>query len=232
MEKKELSTQEIIGKVQDQLNTCGWYDAMRFWWISSEFEKIINTLKEYIREGKRWVPGAGKMFRWMKECPYDKVKVVIVVEDVSAFIEANTGIPLHMDPEKTPEGREIKRKPLPLADELLRGIVEPDAEKSYNFLKWCKQGVLLVPLSPTCRISGAAHYQLWSPLYPRLWETINKKGDIPIVLVKDRAISYEDHFSSSNIRKILYPIWKDKSWHIWVNDILKSQNKTPINWVI
>jgi uracil DNA glycosylase len=230
MEKKELSSQEIIAKIQEQLTPSGWYDAMRFWWISSDFEKIIVTLKEYITEGKRWVPGAAKMFRWMKECPYDKVKVVILVEDVSGFIESNTGIPLHIDAEKTPEGKEIKRKPLAVADDLLKGLNLPEDEKSYDLLKWCKQGVLLVPLSPTCRITGAAHYHLWSSMYPRLWEMINKKGDIPIILIKDKAIAHEDYLASSNIRKIVYPVWKDKTWHIWVNDVLKSQKKSAIKW--
>src|SRR4051812_1212846 len=97
-QKTELSSKEIVQKIQEQLKDSGWHAALRFWWIDSQFEEIIDTLKQYTKEGNRWVPGAGKMLRWLKETPYDQVKVVMLIDESSNLLDYHQGIPLHSEP--------------------------------------------------------------------------------------------------------------------------------------
>ncbi len=230
-QKVEISSKEIVEKIIKQLTPTGWYDILRYWFIDPQMEEIIDTLKQYTNNGDRWVPGIKNVFRWMISTPYDKVRMVFLVDESSNLLDYNTGIPLHSEP-IVKDGKTVKLSASWTADSLQWSMGVPKEERNYNLLRWTEQGVLLVPLASTCRSEGMPHYKLWESMIPRIIEKINLKGDIPIILIGEKSIVYEDYFTSRHVRCIKKKSgWSDHGWSQWVDQVMEETKQKPIKWI-
>ena len=230
MEKEKITPKEVASKIVEGLEGTGWDKELRTWWIDSDFRNILKFLLNQVERGERFVPAASKMFRWMKEVPYNRVRVVILVDNVSYFID-NSGIPLHYDDKFDFKGLQIKQVISRKAEYILTSLGVPPKMQHHNRTDWLKQGVLLVPaMGITRKLESIKHNDLWKVFYPRLWEVINRK-DVPVVIFEDEVIKeWQDFFEEKNIVRVKTPIYANKIWHEQVNKLLQERGKQPIRW--
>lgn len=214
--------QEIIKKINEKLKPSGWYDCLRIFLESSHFSDIIVELKRKVDEDKqRFCPALNTAFRFLEECPYDKVTAVMLIDYSCNRLEQADGIPLSV-----PEGRYPDPTPIPL----FQTVHEHTAHCDVN--SWVHQGLLIVPLALTSRIEGRSHKKIWEPFIMRIIEAVNKRyPEAPWLLIGDDTHKYREDIASRHVRPIqLKKPMEDKRWHEWVTIILKSQGKAPINW--
>lgn len=213
--------QQIVDKINDKLRPSGWYDMLRIFLESSDFRDIIVELKRKVDEDKqRFCPGLNNAFRFLESIKPADIKSVMLIDYNCNVLEQADGIPL-----STPD-KYRERTPV----HLFQSIIE--TQTKFDVEAWVKQGMLIVPLSLTSKIEGKPHKKLWSPLIMRIIETVNKKNPkAPWLLIGSDTWKYEEDIVSPHIRQVeLKNPMTDRIWHIWTNDILKSQNKSPIIW--
>lgn len=213
--------QEIIKKINDKLKPSGWYEQLRIFLESSDFSGIIAELKKKVDEDKqRFCPALSKAFRFMEDLNFDKVRAVIFIDYACNRLDQADGVPL-----SSPEKNFYEKTPTYLFQSI-------NGKHSLNVNKWVQQGMLIVPLALTTRIEGKAHKKVWEPFLMRLIESVNKHHPkAPCLLIGSDTWKYEEDLVSPHIRRLeLKNPVDDREWHIWLNDILKSQGKPPITW--
>lgn len=68
-------------KIYEKLKPSGWGDKLKTFIMSDDFSTILKYLLKDAREGKRFTPQLKQVFRAFEECPYDKLKVVMMGQD-------------------------------------------------------------------------------------------------------------------------------------------------------
>lgn len=213
--------QEIVKAINNKLIPSQWYSTLRIFLESSDFADIITELKRKVDEDKqRFCPALNKAFRFLEECPYDKITTVMLIDYSCNILQQADGIPL-----STVE-KYIDHTPVPLFQS-----IDNNQHKSDPNL-WAKQGVLIVPLSLTSRIEGRSHKKIWSPLIMRIIESVNKKyPKIPWLLIGQDTYKYQEDIVSPHIRLLeLKNPMLDTTWSDWSNEVLKSQGRSSIMW--
>lgn len=212
---------EIIKRINEKLIPSGWYNELRIFLESSDFSDIIVELKRKVDEDKqRFCPALNTAFRFLEECPFEKVKSVILIDYACNRLDQADGVAL------STLDKFIDRPPTWLFQSI------DESKFFYDVNSWMKQGMLIVPLSLTSRIEGRSHRKIWSPLIMRVIESINKKhSKVPWVLVGSDTWQYEEDIVSPYIRRLELknPI-DDRQWHQWVNEVLMGQKKAAITW--
>ena len=125
--------------------------------LEAEFHKpYFSALREFVREEyatRRIFPPPGKIFRALDDCPFEKVKVVILGQDPYHGARQANGLCFSVDPGvATPPSlvnifREIESD--------LGHSVSHDADLS----RWARQGVLLLNATLTVREGVAGSHQ-------------------------------------------------------------------------
>ena len=77
----EIDLEQIKLKLYNNLKDSGWGDKLKTFLLSDDFYKILETLLNDAKAGKRFTPIAKQIFRAFQECPYNKVKVIIIGQD-------------------------------------------------------------------------------------------------------------------------------------------------------
>lgn len=72
---------DIKFKLYEKLKASGWADKLKTFILSDDFDKILNYLLKEARAGQRFTPPIKQIFRAFEECPYDKLKVVVIGQD-------------------------------------------------------------------------------------------------------------------------------------------------------
>lgn len=227
---------EIRDKIVEGLKNSQWDKELSHYWESDRFLHTLTQLHQYTLEKKRFTPGLKDAFRFLKECPFSTVKVVIFIDDNCNTL-LNMGIPFSQDFNKMPivefsEGlkRECKRSDVKT---FLKKVIEREKKAfDYSLLEWCKQGVLIIPYALTTRVDGNPHYDLWSEFRARIVDTVNTSfPDIPWVLVNTRTIKMESYISSKNVITFKpFDYTNQPDWSMLVNNILKAKKEKPIKW--
>lgn len=220
--------EKVRRKIIQHLGISGWAKAMYSYWDSVDFLEVLNKLKALSEDNKSFVPDIQYMFNWMKFCPYEKIRCVIMVED---RWKSGTyrGIPLSMDEELIKKdvctGLAINRN---YDIESFMAVLD---KRRYGLEPWCRQGVLMFPISPTSRTNGNPHTELWSDFRARVIEAVEEQHkDLPWLLVQKPVWKYENLIQSKHtIPMKLYPE-ADVQWDKALNKILVAQGKEPVVW--
>lgn len=234
-----MTSEQKRDKVLEYIKGTGWEYSLYYYWKSQTFIDSIDKLTQYTDEGKPFTPSFNNVFRFLKECPLHSIKAVIFIDDDCNYLDAHTGIPYSQNPEmlkkpefpKTPDDRLCGRKNVAF---FLKRLIKENESFDFDLTRWCKQGVLLLPYTPTSRIEGTPHYDLWRELRIRIIDTLNVRyPDIPWVLVGQRTIKMEDAIVSKNIQ--LFDLETLASqyipWHENINKVLKATNRGSIKWL-
>jgi len=76
-----LNIEEIKDKMIAKLEPSGWARVLRSFIYSRDFENIVFALLNQVKDGKRFTPTMKNWFRAFEECPYDKLKIVMLGQD-------------------------------------------------------------------------------------------------------------------------------------------------------
>lgn len=234
---------DTINKIMTYIKGSGWDKAMNIYWKNDNFREVITALHTFSDEDKKFVPKVKDIFRWMIECPYDKVKCVLFIDDSRNFIGI-PGIPYSQDINSmskskafklhhTEDTKENRNEDI---EQFIRRLKRSEEDKfNYDLTSWCNQGVLIIPFSLTHRVGvlSKLHADLWKEFRARIVEELGYSyPDIPWVLVNPNIYKYRELINSDNILDVRIENARSTNnhWPFWINNLLVQSGKDPIIW--
>ena len=219
-------TKDIVQKLSNSLIHSGWQSILRMFLISSDMTSIIDQLKEKREKVGPFVPGIVECLEWLRKCPSHNVKVIIMIDIKNNLYGLTTGIPLSKNKPGNP-GPVLKKMFMDMYD----GNIE---DKSCDLTRWCQQGVLIIPYSPTWTIKGNGHHKIWEKFLQYLLNKINEQySEVPVIYIGKSALQYKTMMKSPyqyEIRIGWKKIFHDDVWNK-INQILQQQQyKLKIVW--
>jgi len=216
---------KIVKGIRKKLEKSGWGQYLWKYWVSAEWERIVDFLVQETDNERRWMPGADIMFRWMQECPVKKIKVVMLVDRVPIIWGTNDGIPLSQKDKK------VADKSIVSMQETIPGYSDhpiPVTDMTY----WANQGVLMIPTALTAEIGREGHYKLWEPFVHYMIDTLNRDySELPWVLMGKRAIDYSASINTERKIPLRFHHWEE--WRpMWdqINSWIILNDEIPIEW--
>ena len=155
------------------------WDDMQFWG-SGEEQVVLENLK-----GIRYCPGKKNLFRALELTPYNEVKVMICGQDPYTDPLLATGVAFSV-----PADARIPPTLKQIFDEYETDLHLP-RPTSGNLEKWCREGVLLWNVIPSCH-SGQSlshDWEEWRYLTNEIITRLAEKG-IVFVFIGSRARAY------------------------------------------
>ena len=187
----------------------GWFEHLKPFIDSPEFDKIIDFLKEEKRLGKTITPFDKNCFKAFKECPFDKVKVVIIGQDpypniINNHFEAD-GLAFSYT-KSNADDNHVPKSLNVILREVQRDVYNNEAEYSNVFIdtnlsRWAKQGVLLLNSSLTTLVGNPnGHRDLWTLFIEYTLNQLNlyHTGVIYLLWGKDAQKNKEHIYQSTN----------------------------------
>jgi len=178
--------------MKSELDT--WYNPLLKWNVLSDRTKdnIDN-----IYEMGRVFPDRNNVFRAFRECPYGRVRVVMIFQDPYHDGSA-TGIATANESNKlSPTLRNMFRE---LESEYGTCDVNP------NLLSWCKQGVLMLNTALTVdQGSPGSHLQMWSKWTTNFIIGLSSSKTLVWVLFGKKIQEYESLISRGIVVKCVHP---------------------------
>jgi uracil-DNA glycosylase len=239
MDKIEINIETLRESLNEKLVASGWDKMLTPYTNGLIFDHIMNTLVDNVNDGKRFTPRFKDVFNAFYECPYDKVKVVIVGQDPYPQLGVADGIAFSCSRKGKAE------KSLQYIFKALYGDFTETGKVIYtpeecDLRRWANQGVLLLNTAFTCQVNKiGSHYAIWKSFTEYLFENLNrhKTGTI-FILMGRKAEQWQVLLPSQIIYKVAHPAsaayrggrWEHLGVFNKVNDMLKKQKKTPIDW--
>lgn len=224
-------------KFKDQLGS--WGPELQEFIESKECDEIYEFLKNESKSGKVITPVSENTFRAFKECPFDKLKAVIVLMDpyptVKNGVLVADGIPMSCS------NTGVMQPSLKLFYEGIESdiyggmnlhmIKDPDLTYLSN------EGVLLLNSSLTTQVgTTGAHRDLWMPFNEYLFTKVLHNKNIPIIFCGKQALELEKYTSTNHtILTCEHPVaasYRGGKWNH--NNIFSKTNKLvgeDIQWV-
>ena len=233
-----IDIEEIKLKLYDKIKDSGWGFKLKSFILSDEFSRILTTLRDQSDEGKKFVPQIKYLFRAFEECPYDKLKVIMIGQDPYPYVNVPDGIAFSCSLKGTPEAS------LSFMFKEINDTVYKDPTRVHNadLARWSNQGMLMLNVALTTTFNKVGeHYELWKPFISFLLDMIvaDKKSMVYVFLGK-KAKEWEDMIPDDNVKiKCNHPAYaahlKEKSWNSYdmfnkVNESLRELGKDEIVW--
>lgn len=232
-----MTLQEIQLKIYDKLKPSGWADKLKTFILSAEFGVILQTLYNDVQAGRRFTPILKHLFRAFEECPYDKLKVVVVGQDPYPQINVADGIAFSCSEGKVPPSLRF------IFGDIERTIYPEGHTLDPDLTRWANQGVLMLNTALTCELNKiGSHVELWKPFMRYLFDTLNSYNTgIIYLFLGEKAKEWHTMINGKNNYKMFasHPASaayrKDKSWSSagafrQINVILKKNNGDEIIW--
>lgn len=231
-----IDVQELKIKLYNKLKDSGWANVLKTFMLSQDFDNILLKLINLTENDKRFTPPLKTVFRAFEECPYEKLKVVMICPDpFNAFGIAN-GIAFSCPDSMQELGTAT----------FLKGIqstvyVGQDYVWEKDLKRLSNQGVLLinVPFTVTIEMVGN-HYPIWRLFIEFLLDTLNTKNkDAVYVFVGYPTKKLIPYITNSphklTVNNPLTAAFGKMEWNCddifnKINKILKEQNKEEIVW--
>ena len=78
---ENVNLQEVKEKLYVKLKDAGWSEYLKTFVLSSEMDKILETLLAEAMDNKRFTPKIKYLFRAFEVCSFDNVNVVMIGQD-------------------------------------------------------------------------------------------------------------------------------------------------------
>ena len=208
----------------------GWHDLLKGFLVSEDFVTIIKTLEGLVNDDVRFTPPLRMVFRAFTECPFDKLKVVMVGQDPYPQLGVADGIAFSCGNTNKAEAslRYIHRA-------IAKTVYNTDntTDLSTDLSTWSNQGILMLNTSLTTEVGKIGkHFAIWDPFVKYLIDMLNSKSinaKKPIVwaFLGKKAQELEDLLDDSQvILKASHPASaayaREKMWDC--NDIFNNIN--------
>jgi len=231
-----VNIEEIKQKLYKKLEKSGWGDKLKTFIYSQDFDRIMEYLVNESAQGKKFVPELKYMFNAFEQCPFNKLKVVIVGQDPYPKINVSDGMAFSCSREKKEE------KSLMYIFNEIQEKIDPDYKRDPDLTRWANQGVLLLnsALTTTANKPGM-HQQLWRPFMAFVFDTITiyKPGLAYVFMgrkAKDWSVSIPDN---NHKQDVFHPVaagythegsWNSEDCFNKVNKYLLSIKEKEIKW--
>lgn len=194
-----MTIKEIQLKLYEKLKPSGWGERLRMFILSDDFAKILIQLYKETQEGIHFTPTLKDLFRAFEECPFDKLKIVIIAMD--PYPQENVADGISFSCSKT-------KKEQPSLRYIFNEIEHTNATKTprdqYNpdLVRWSNQGILMLNTALTCQITKiGSHLELWAPFIDYLLQLLDQdKSQVAYVFLGKKAQAYHKKISSNNYK--------------------------------
>lgn len=185
---EDINLQDIKEKLFQKLKSAGWGPATVNFVMSSDFDKILESLLNDSRDGRKWTPQIKNIFRGFEECPYDKLKVVILGQDPYPTVGIADGIAFSCSITGKIE------KSLRYMFESIERTTGKEISKDPDLKHWSNQGVLLLNSALTTVLNKpGSHQLLWQGFTTALIDyLVWNKQDIVFCFLGKRAQEFAD----------------------------------------
>jgi uracil-DNA glycosylase len=233
----KLELEEIRSKLLLKLEPSGWNLVLKSFIESSDFETIIKQLVYLVKEGKRFTPTLKQMFRAFEECPYNKLKIIIVGQDPYPQLGVADGIAFSCS-----NTMELQPSLNYMLNEVNKTVYKGHpGSLDVDLTRWSNQGILLVNTALTTTVGKIGqHYNIWKPFIAYLFDhlTWNNSGLIYIYMGKQaqewaECVNDNNHkFYVSHPASAAYnnSTWDCQNVFIEARDIVKKMYNEDIIW--
>lgn len=232
-----VNIKEIQQKLYEKLKASGWGDPLKAFILSSDFERILNTLLRESTAGQKFTPVLKQLFTAFEECPYDKVKVVVLGMDPYPYLGEADGIAFSCSNTMKPAAslRFIQK-------EIVDTVYKDDRKLNPDLRYLANQGVLLLNTALTTQVEKIGmHIELWRPFISFLLDMLAfKKAQLLYVFMGSKARAWNRSIPSQNYKFFTsHPASagynNQESWDSGdvfnnINTVLKKNFNTEIQW--
>lgn len=236
---EQINLEEIKLKLIERLRTSSWADKLKGFLQSSDFDKVLAELYRLREDGKRFTPPLKQVFRAFEECPYDKLKVIIIGQDPYPYINVADGLAFSCS---------MTDKVQPSLRNMFEAIEktvyqEFPTYQDPNLVRWANQGVLLLNSALTCQVDKiGSHYNVWKEFIAYTMDILNyTDSGLIFVLMGKQAQELESMIGEHHhIIKVSHPASAAYTKTVWdcgdmfnaCNTIIEGQNGPTfkINW--
>lgn len=231
---------ETKEKIINLLTPFGWSDKLRIFLKSQDMDKLLEKLLIESKEGRNFTPTLKDVFTAFTKCPFDNVKVVLIGQDPYPYLGVADGIAFSCS--KTGKIQPSLRYIFKAIETTAKLEYRSDDIENPDLTRWADQGVLCLNTALTCQIDKVgSHYDIWTDFMFMVIDALNfNKTGVPFVLMGKQAQTFGPYITPSNpVINISHPAsaayakaneWNCGDFFNKVNDILISQEKTPIKW--
>jgi uracil-DNA glycosylase len=229
---------EIADKLANILKPTGWYDLLKGFLVSEEFEYIIGALDANVEEGKRFSPTLRNVFSAFIQCPLDQLKVVVLNDEPYQQLGLSDGLAFSC------VGTNHKHVDLFQMLRAVNSTVYNDQQELQmipTYLdRWAQQGVLLLNISLTTEIGKPGkHQSIWDPFVKYLLDMINSNHPALVWIFFGKTVAPLEEILSDHQYKLFcsHPsetpppaLWDCRDVFNAANTALKLEKKKEINW--
>lgn len=236
MENK-LDIEEIKQKMFEKLEPSGWSRIFKPFIFSGDFDNILTKLYTLSQEDKRFTPPLKQVFRAFEECPYDKLKVVIILQDPYPQLGVASGIALSCD-----NTNKLQPSLKFVLEEINKTVYDNDIiSEDVNLKRWSNQGILMLNTALTVEVGKiGSHYNIWKPFTAYLLDWLNTSNTgLVYVYMGKKAEEWVDYTNDNNYKFIVsHPAsavyngykWDSKDIFNKISNIIKNNNNFEIIW--
>ena len=176
----------ISPALEEKLLGSGWLSALRPFFESDEYAKIIKYLSERSKEGVKILPNVPDVFRAFLETPFDKTKVVFLGTEPYATPRLANGLAYGVNVQTC-----IPPVLNNIFKELYSDIEATSSISAHSMLHWAHQGCLMLNGALTVEMGApGSHFNLWQPFTDHVIKTLSdSKTGLVFVLWGDYAKS-------------------------------------------
>lgn len=232
-----VDLEDVKIKLYNKLKPSGWADKLKTFIMSSDMDKILSALLSDSQAGKRFTPPLKQVFRAFEECPYDKTKVVMMLQDPYPYAGVASGIAMSC---------ENQGKVMPSLRYVFLELEDTVYKDGYTWdpdlKRWSNQGVLMLNSALTTTIGKiGTHYNIWQPFIAFLLDTLTfQNPGLVYVFMGKKAQEWATSVPDNNFKLFTtHPAFaahtKSERWDSGdvfnkVNHILKGQTGETITW--
>jgi len=230
---KTVIIPDKIEALKEKLKGTGWEPTIYPYLDSESFYNTLKKLVDFVQDGQRFTPKMKDWFRTFEVCPYDKLNVVFIGQDPYPQIDVADGVSFSCS---------YTMKEQPSLRHIFNSLEKqyPGYERNPDLTRWSEQGVLMLNTALTVEINKiGSHYSLWDTFTKGLLNSLNNnKDNLIVVLLGKKAQQWAKFLTNHTIIEVEHPaaaaykggVWNDQNLFIRINDMLKEQNKSLINW--
>lgn len=237
MSDKKVDLKEIQKQLYEKLKPSGWGDVLKAFIMGDEFLDILKELWAQNQDGLRFTPGLKQIFRAFEECPYDKVKVIMIGQDPYPQAKVADGIAFSCSNVEKPQPS-LKY----MFKEIDATVYDGQYDGDLDLARWSNQGILMLNTALTTHIgSVGVHYKLWAPFIAYVLDQLAfKHMGLLYVFMGAKAKAYSKSVPNNNYKFITtHPAsaahnnqeaWDSGDVFNQINVVLKQQYDLEIDW--
>lgn len=199
MSNKEIDIDNVIEKYISNFEKSGWLNILKAYLYSDDFKQIIAFLIREVNDEYRFSPPLKHIFRAFYECPYDKLKVIILYTEPFDGLYNADGIALSC---------KFRKEPVPTTNIFLNAIDDNFYRKkgiiytpNHDLAYLANQGILLLNTSLTRRLGqNDKHFFIWRSFMNYIIDMLNTNDEKYVwVFLSSKAEYYEELLSDNSI---------------------------------